>query len=669
MEELEQEGAGVLEIPDDAEIRPGDDKPIQEQLAFNAPLHKMVLDKLCDRLETAEDEMSNFESRWRVLERKFQAYIDMEKWEEQLKSKSDLGKKPAALPIVVPYAYATLSTIVTYLLHTFCGRRPILQTGFYKKEAAEAARIMEVLLQYNADQMNIVRHLYQFFMDCETYGVGILVPEWHEVRRTTTVWTPQVSMLGMPMGRQATREERTVYAGNKLLNCDPFMFFPDPTVPMSDVAEFGEYVFWRQFVGRHLVLGNDAYFNTTHMGSLSAQRGNRGQHGGSSARSVISGGRAHPGRDSNDRTSKRQKETVVQIDRGTVSLVPREWGLGDGDKPEMWIFTVANKTAIVHAQKFDADHGKHPVVVCEPRTVGYGFGQPSMMDFLTPVQDTLSWLINSHISNVRSALNNMFVVNPALVEMQDVLEPGEGKIIRLKKAAMGQDVRSAIMQLNVQDVTRGHVGDLEIMTRIGDALSGVNDNVRGLQQQGGRKTATEIRTIGEAASSRLAALAMVYSTGGIRPMGEMFASNVQQYLQDEVYIQVVGNQGFQQFQGLLKPHLDAAGGLAVRPEMIAGDIYFPIHDGTLPLDRVALLDVWKEIFLAVSGDPLLRQQFSVTKIFEHVADLGGAKNIDQFKVDLSMAQPQLPGADPNAPPAAVQSGNGMPVPMPGGGGL
>jgi len=50
-----------------------------------------------------------------------------------------------------------------------------------------------------------------------------------------------------------------------------------------------------------------------------------------------------------------------------------------------------------------------------------------------------------------------------------------------------------------------------------------------------------------------------------------------------------------------------------------------------------LLEVWKEIFLGVASDPELRQQFSVPNIFEYVAELGGAKNISQFKLDLQVA--------------------------------
>ena len=66
--------------------------------------------------------------------------------------------------------------------------------------------------------------------------------------------------------------------------------------------------------------------------------------------------------------------------------------------------------------------------------------------------------------------------------------------------------------------------------------------------------------------------------------------------------------------------------------MLTGDFHYPINDGTLPLDRVALLDVWKEIFMGVAQDQQLRSQFDVIELFKYTAELGGAKNIERFQV-------------------------------------
>ena len=51
--------------------------------------------------------------------------------------------------------------------------------------------------------------------------------------------------------------------------------------------------------------------------------------------------------------------------------------------------------------------------------------------------------------------------------------------------------------------------------KLGDSLSSVNDNLRGVQASGGRKTATEVRTSGEAGASRLAAHSTLISAQAI----------------------------------------------------------------------------------------------------------------------------------------------------------
>ena len=213
--------------------------------------------------------------------------------------------------------------------------------------------------------------------------------------------------------------------------------------------------------------------------------------------------------------------------------------------------------------------------------------------------------------NVRSALNNMFVVDPHYVEMQDLKDPGPGKFIRLKQAAMGRDVRTVLNQLSVQDVTASHIDNVSAFMRLGDILSGVNDSLKGVQP-GGRRSATESRITSESGASRQAALARMISAQGMTELAEMQASNVQQYQSMEFYLKIVGA------EGLLVP---------IKPDDVQGNFYFPIHDGALPLDRVALLDVWKEIWMAVATNPQLAMQYNGPAIFEYMANLAGAKNL------------------------------------------
>jgi len=233
----------------------------------------------------------------------------------------------------------------------------------------------------------------------------------------------------------------------------------------------------------------------------------------------------------------------------------------------------------------------------------------------------------------------MLVVDPSMIEMQDLKNPEPGKLIRLKRAAFGQDVRAAVSQLAVQDVTKGHMTDFETLGKVKQQLSAVSENIMGIQDSGGRKTATEVRTSGEAGVSRLAYLSRVISARGMVDLTETMSLNNMQYLSAPFYLSVVGKDGLEK-------------GLWIQPEMLVGDFYYPVHDGTLPTDKVAMLDVWKEVLLAVLQDPGLRGAYDIPKLFEYVATLGGAKNIQNMRVK---------GMAPGQIDAGVQSGNLAPV--------
>lgn len=638
------------------------DWPSSAAVATKAPLdvlapgtaeHKRVKEYLVERLNKSERKMRNFYGRWRVAEIKAQAYIALDDYEKVFKELNDTGKPAKAVSIVVPYMFSTLSTIVTYMVHTFGGRRPMFQIGSHKRETANRAQNMETVLQYQAEHTRLLRSLFQLFNDGELYGVGVLRTAWKRETGLRTIMRKQArpGFFGAaadffsPQSIRV-REEAVIYEGNEVAPVDPFMFFPDPAVPMVEVNRKGEFVFWRDFTGKHLLKKLEAEGKVKYIDKVPPM-----PKGGittdstdsdvdASARGLLSGGDATPGA----AVQMDKSQSTYQIDQGTCWIIPKELGLGDSTKPELWLFSIANKEQIIQAEKLEVDHGRHPVVVVEPYTLGYGFGQPGMGDYLGSVQDTISWFINSHIYNVRTALNNMFVVDPSMVEMQDLKNPEAGKIIRLKRAAYGQDVRTILQQLQVNDVTATHVRDLEVFMRMGDALSAINDNFRATPHNGGRKTASEVRITAEAGASRLAAHAKLYSAQGMVDLTEQMSLNTQQFLSEEFYLRIVGQDG-------LEAPID------ISPDMLVGDFHYPVHDGTLPLDKVALLEVWKEIFMAVSQDPELRQSYSLPKIFEWIAELGGARNIDNFKVDVQM-QP--------TPQVMDQAAAGNVVPIAGG---
>lgn len=626
------------------------DDRVKAVLTPRSPSHEKLRSYLLDRLKQSERKMAQFHSRWRANEMRAQAYITLPNYEQILKDANDSGKPPQVTNIIVPYGFSTSQAICTYLLHTFCGRKPMFSVGAYDMSSSDMIALskdMESVLDYNATRNRVVRHFWQMFNDVMNYGVGVLRCEFKKEEALRSRWHLNgggsfFDQLIGPTDNARVREKSVIFEGNEIESIDPFMFFPDPRVPMSECAKKGEWVFFRSFLGRLALKKLERDGTYAFVDEIPREFNRGGENTGSeSIRNLLASG-DQPASHGQDRVGK-----TIQIDHGVVELIPNEFDLSDEDGPEKWLFTLGNQGQIIRAEPFICDHDSLPFVATEPYLLGYGFGQPALMDYLSPFQDLMSWMVNSHMFNVRASLNNIFLVDPQMVELQDLRTSEPGKIIRLKRSAYGQDVRQAIQQLAVGDVTNSHMQDLRTIMALADMISGVNDNLRGQQESGGRKTATEVRQSTEAGASRLAALSRVISSQAVSLLTEMQCLNIQQFMSMEFFLKLCGQ---------------PAAAVLMRPDMEVGDFYFPIHDGTLPMDKVALFEIWQQNLTTVLTDIQLRQSYDVVRIFEFVAKLGGAENVADFRMlPQGMPVPQLAEAGMGAIQSGVQAGNVIPL--------
>jgi hypothetical protein len=227
--------------------------------------------------------------------------------------------------------------------------------------------------------------------------------------------------------------------------------------------------------------------------------------------------------------------------------------------------------------------------------------------------------------------------------MKDVLDPKPGKIIRLKDEMFGQDVRSAITQFPTSNVTQAHMADVESVANMLQRVTGVNDSLMGLANQKGRQTATEVRTSSTFGVNRLKTTSEWFSATGFTDLSYMLVANSQQLYDQEKKVRIAGDmwnyKGGQRF-------------LNVTPDMIAGGWDFVPVDGTLPIDRFAQVNMWTQLLQQMAQSPQVLQQFDLGRVFSWVAQLGGLKNINQFKIEVD---------DPAALQQQAAAGNVVPI--------
>ena len=174
-------------------------------------------------------------------------------------------------------------------------------------------------------------------------------------------------------------------------------------------------------------------------------------------------------------------------------------------------------------------------------------------------------------------------------------------------------------------------------------ISGVSDNVMGMVNAGGRKTATEVRTSTSFSANRLKTACEWFSSVGWAPLTQKLLQSTQQLYDTERKYRIVGD---------LAQWGDRY--LNISPGDIQGFFDFVPVDGTMPVDRYAQANLWNQMFGTMSKIPQVMQSYDIAKLFGFVAQLAGVKNITQFRIQVqpdAMMQQQ------------AQMGNAVPMKM------
>lgn len=616
---------------------------LHKDLRFGSKLHNDLLQQIRERRKFAEGKLRDSHyDRWKQADEDMRGYIPLSEADKERKASRRFGaSNPDYVTLVVPYPFAIISSMHTYISSVFLSRAPVYQfTGRYD-ESLDAIMAVEAVMDYQLRVGKHLPYLYNWLFDATKYGVGVLGEYWdEEVKTVSRFEEQQTSILGIPTGN--TKKVRIVeklkgFEGNRLYNIRPYDFLPDPRVPLYDFQR-GE------FCGRQIQMGlsqileqgqQGKYFN---LDVIQKSRGNAdfidklGSEGFSDIDSELEAGSTVVdtpyGVQGNSDNSAPGKGFLHMLEM-CIKIQPRRWKLGKSDDVEKWIFTVANNRVIVGARPVGLYHDKFPYSILESGFGSEDFIKQNTMDQTRPLSEALTWLFNSHMYNVRKAINDRILVDPTKVVMKDIEKPNAAGIIRLKPEVYGTDVRTVAHQLQVADVTQNHMRDASVVEQLIQRTSGVVDNIMGLVAQGGRKTATESRIASGFSINRIKTLAEYFSATGFSDTGERMISNTQQLMTMERKFSIAGNNmaHAQRFAD-------------VDPEAIAGFYDFVQVDGTLPVDRLAQANFWKEMLGQLARIPELAQQWNFGEMIAHVMMLQGEKNVDRFRIQVAQ-----PGAD------------------------
>jgi len=606
------------DYPGGLDLKPGSD------------FHNGLRDKIWQRANESRHEISKRFPYWREIDKTLTTYIPLKDYEKKIKGNDDT--KPVS--IVFPYTYSILESLLTYLTMAFF-QDPIFQYEGVEDDDVQGAMLLEMVIRLHCIKNKVPLAIHTVLRDSLAYGVGIGIPGWRKVygRKPIRSTIETMSDIGTSTEFDVQMVDSLLFEGNKLSNIDPYMWLPDPSVASSDIQS-GEFIGWVDRDNYMNILSEESQpeqglFNVKYLKRKKDQRSTLSLD--QSDREIRHGGSSELNRSMTNTTNP------VDVIKMYINLIPKDWKLSTSENPEKWYFELASDDIIIACERADHNHGMYPVSVASPEFDGYSITPIGRLEVLHGLQHVLDFEFNSHIANVKKAINDMLIVDPYLVNINDLKDPRPGALIRLRRPAWGRGVDKVVQQLMVQDITRANIGDATYITSMMDRVSGADQSMQGALRQGGpeRLTGTEFKGTRGSAMSRLQHISMSIGMQFMQDIGTMFAVHTQQYMSEDTYIRIIGRHA----ETLKKTFGMESRSSKVSMYDLAINYDLIVRDGSIPGGNFS--DAWIEMFKVIGTNPELMQQFDITRIFMYIAGQLGAKNVEDFKRNVDQTQAQV----------------------------
>lgn len=602
--------------------------------------HAFIKNRIQARLNLSYRHIQQRWANWDEIDETLRGFIDLSRkaqFADRTQS-TDTAEMPFQRAVTVPLSFAILQTRLTALLAIYGSRQPPIAIAGKGPEDIKSAKIMESTVDYDLNQSRIILTLYSLFQDIEKYGIGIVYDIWDEVKGWKFQHPEDLGKgarmfwkaIGFPVVGRRTYD--TISEFNNWKTIDPFYFWPDPRVPVTEV-QLMEYIGHRAFRSYSYLVENSqenggAFFN------LAAARSAKGptiRHRSFSRDTVL-------GLSAFDLQSTDPGDRGFYVlDNFQIKLIPKEWGLGEQSNPQIWWFTMLNEQFIIRAHPSAYAHGRFTYSVAEPNYDPHSLFNMGNIENMQGLQRLMNWLFNSHIENVRRILNDALIYSPTWIEEADILNPGPARHIRLTDAGekLVRDGRltlqQMVFQLQISDVTRTHLQDLEVIYQFVQRMMGTNETQMGVQTRD-KRTLGEVERMMFSAGLRMGTTARVLDSLAVLPTVERHLQNRQQFTSLDQFIRIAGE---------LVTETGALQQVQINRQRLQGNYdYMPIT-GAIPPDPARFAEVWTKILIAIGRFPVLLQPgpdgkaLDIRKVFNEAARTSGARNINDMYTQVT----------------------------------
>lgn len=639
------------------------EQPLHVRLRKGTELHAKTLARVKARHDLARKKISTRYDEWDRVDEFQRMHLDLSRKARRGDKTEDAdsnAKKemPFKRGIVIPVTFAINEVMVAQMLSLFAHREPPLPVEGHGPEDVRPAKLLEATLAYDTRMMGYIHVVNSMLNDTNKYGLGVVYDVWDTDNGwATPPQTPITKFLRM-LGIEPQKKWQVVREFNRWTNVDPYKFWPDPRVSLSNLQE-AEFVGHRvdrsyTYLLQRSIERGGRYFNLEELGK-------KGATGGQSRITTASQGAGGKFSSSGDlatlESADEKDRGFFAIDAFQIRLIPREWQLADSDEPEIWWLTMADETTIIRAHESGYEHSEFTYAAPEIDPDPHTTFNPGTMERLDGLQRMINWMYNSHIENVMRTMNDRLVVARSLVELVDLINNEPGGIIRLtaegEKAVLEGRLSSpgqAVSQLLVQDITSGNLRTGGELFEMAQRASGANDPAMG-QPLDSKRTLGEVQSILAASNQRLSIKARLIEAGGIAKLARRAISNRQQFTELEQYFKIAGD---------LAKETGGVERLMINRGQLQGNFDYTAHTTMMPADPARDAAIWSTIYQTAASNPALLQPgpdgkaLDVREIFNEMVRRMGVRNIQDFYIDVRVVPDQQFEQ-------GVQAGNYVPV--------
>ena len=630
----------------------GPESGIEDLFPEDSDDEKKLISWCQNAFTAAEKAKSSYVENWERYYKQYRAFVkhDPEDWHSKM---------------FVPMVFWVVETVAPRLVAQL-PRFLVLPVG---EEDVEPAKMMEQLMDWSATKSDLFLELVKAVKSALKYGTGLLktyhkvvtyrarkmVPQYEDVLapQISTLRAPEGSAFmdlngqamqqteQMPIGRiqvgyEVERYSYVGYDGPAAEWVDIWNFFP---APEADDVQSSRYCIHR------------VYRELRHVQKM-----------------VESGVYRWPDnmtpKEMTETADEPLKKRLESIDLGPSDTDPTrkpieilEFYTDDGR-----LITMANRKALLRVSENPYDHGMKPFVRFVDQLVEGEFWGIGEIEPLEGLQDQLNAITNQRIDNLRLILNAMFGITENAIADMDELESRPGGMIRVTGDRVPSEV---IMPIVFPDVTGSSYEETREIMDTAERASATSAYQTGVSSDSLADTATGTAIIQEQGATRYALKTTLMELMGLKDLGRMYGSIIQQFTTEERVIRILGPRGQILFQ-------------TFDPESIQGSLDYDIETASTQLTEssqreqaLTLLEVLSQ-YLPPTVDPMTGQPMpgpGVQKLVEDVLVAYKKKDLDAYMVgpQTEMGQPGLM-APPGVPAGPLPPGM-APAPAPGPGGV